>query len=233
MFILGIETSARIGGVALIGDKDLVVEYRLNTGMRHSERLMIAIDRLLGDAGIRLEDLGGIAISIGPGSFTGLRVGLSTAKGISAATGKPIIPVPTLDAMAHNIRFSRCLICPMIDARKKEVYAAIFEPINDSGIRRITDYMVNRPEKILDYICDKAIFLGDGAEVYHDLIVERLSEKALFAPRSLSHSAVAVAEIGSDILRNGFKHEEILTPLYLRKSEAEIKSHECKRGIKY
>lgn len=228
MLILGIETSTRIGGIALIDDKDLIAECRLNIGMVHSEKLMIVIDRLLGDAGIWLEDLDCIAVSIGPGSFTGLRIGLSTAKGISTATGKPIIPVPTLDAMAHNMRVSRCQICPMIDARKKEVYTAIFEYGNTFGMRRITDYMVDKPGKILDYICGEAIFVGDGAEAYHDLIVERLGEKALFVPNGLSSSAVTVAEVGSNMFKNGIKHEKTLIPLYIRKSEAEIKSQDCK-----
>lgn len=224
MLILGIETSTSIGGVALIDNKGLIAEYRLNIGMVHSERLVPAIDRILSDAGIRLENLDGIAVSIGPGSFTGLRIGLSTAKGIQAATGKSVIPVPTLDAMAAMAQFSGCQICPMIDARKKEVYAAIFEHSNSSGISRITDYMVDKPEKILGSIYGEAIFLGDGADLYRDLIIDRLGDKALFVPKNLSPSAAAIAELGSNMLRDGIKHEEILIPFYIRKSEAEIKS---------
>lgn len=224
MLILGIETSTTIGGVALIDDKALKAEYRLKISMAHSEWLLKGIDRLFKDTGIRLEDLDCIAVSIGPGSFTGLRIGLSIAKGISTATGKPIIPVPTLDAMAHNIQFSRSQICPMIDARKKEVYAAIFEHSDTIGIRRITDYMVDKPERILESIYCETIFLGDGAEAYHDLIVERMGGKALFAPKSLSPSAVTVAELGFNMFKSGIRQEEILAPFYIRRSEAEIKS---------
>ncbi|MEK6577428.1 MAG: tRNA (adenosine(37)-N6)-threonylcarbamoyltransferase complex dimerization subunit type 1 TsaB [Nitrospirota bacterium] len=223
MLVLGIETSTGIGSVALINDKGLLAEYRINIGMVHSERLMIAIDRLLSDTGTELEKLSSIAVSIGPGSFAGLRIGLATAKGIQVATGKPIAPVPTLDAMAQSLKFARRQICAIIDARKKEVYAAIYENSNNSGIRRITDYMTDKPEKVLAHISFETIFIGDGAELYRNIIIDRLGEQALFAPKGFSPSAVTVAEIGADMIRNGVRHEEALIPLYLRKPEAEIK----------
>ena len=223
MLVLGIETSTGIGSVALINDKGLLAEYRINIGMVHSERLMIAIDRLLSDTGTGLENLNSIAVSIGPGSFAGLRIGLATAKGIQVATGKPIAPVPTLDAMAQSLKFAGRQICAIIDARKKEVYAAIYEHSNNSGIRRITDYMTDKPEKVLDHISSETIFIGDGAELYRNLIIDRLGEQALFAPKGFSPSAVTVAELGADMIRNGVRNEDALIPLYLRKPEAEMK----------
>ncbi|MBI5745646.1 MAG: tRNA (adenosine(37)-N6)-threonylcarbamoyltransferase complex dimerization subunit type 1 TsaB [Nitrospirae bacterium] len=223
MLVLGIETSTCIGSVALINDKGLLAEYRINIGMVHSERLMIAIDRLLSDTGTGLEKLTSIAVSIGPGSFAGLRIGLATAKGIQAASGIPIAPVPTLDAMAQSLKFAGRQICAIIDARKKEVYAAIYESSNNSGIRRITDYMTDKPEKVLAHISSETIFIGDGAEPYRNLIIDRLGEQALFAPKGFSPSAVTVAELGADMIRNGVRHEEALIPLYLRNPEAETK----------
>ncbi len=223
MLVLGIETSTGIGSVALIDDKGLLAEYRINIGMVYSERLMIAIDRLLSDTGTGIEKLDSIAVSIGPGSFAGLRVGLATAKGIHVATGKPIAPVPSLDAIAQNLKFAGRQICAMIDARKKEVYAAIYENGKNSGIRRTTDYMTDKPERVLAHITSETIFVGDGAELYRDIIINSLGEQALFAPKGFAPSAVTVAELGADMIRNGTRHEEVLIPLYLRKPEAETK----------
>ena len=122
MLVLGIETSSRHGGVAIIGEDRVLCEAVLSVEVTHSERLLPAVDRALDEARITLEGLGGIAVSIGPGSFTGLRIGLSTAKGLAYATGLPLVGVPTLEAMAWTLPAARWQVCPVLDARKQEVY---------------------------------------------------------------------------------------------------------------
>ncbi len=118
MKILAIETSTMLGGIAIMGEAEgLIMEVRLNVRSTHSERLMSEIDHALKQAGMKITDMDVFGISIGPGSFTGLRVGLSTVKGFSYATGKPVVSIPTLEAFAWNFPFSPYPVCPMLDAR--------------------------------------------------------------------------------------------------------------------
>ncbi len=127
MRVLAIDTSTMLGGIAVMDDAGLIVETRLNVKSTHSERLMTELDHTLKRAGLKISDIDVFAAAIGPGSFTGLRIGLSTVKGFSYVTGKPIVSVPTLEALVWNFPYSRYPICTMLDARKKEVYAALFK----------------------------------------------------------------------------------------------------------
>src|SRR4030066_249418 len=111
MLVIAIETATMAGSVAIVDDARVISEITLNARATHSEKLMVAIDRLLGDSGLAIDDMDGVAVSIGPGSFTGLRIGLSAAKGLSYASGKPLIGIPTLDAPGLNMNFSSFLIC--------------------------------------------------------------------------------------------------------------------------
>jgi tRNA threonylcarbamoyladenosine biosynthesis protein TsaB len=122
MRLLALETATLAGGAALLDDGRLVGESRLNIALTHSERLMAMVDRLLQDCAWEASSLHGLAISIGPGSFTGLRVGAATAKGLALALDLPVAPVPTLDALAATLPFADAPVCPLLDARKGEVY---------------------------------------------------------------------------------------------------------------
>ena len=143
MRVLAIDTSTMLGGVAVMDDLlGLVAEVRFNVKSTHSERLMTSVEYVLKQSGYTIADMDFFAVAIGPGSFTGLRIGLSTVKGFSYATGKPIVSVPTLEALAHNFPFSQYLVCTMLDARKKEVYAALFKWKDDSFIRLIDEMSI-------------------------------------------------------------------------------------------
>src|SRR5512140_1876972 len=149
MKILSIETSTMLGGVAIIDDAaGLIAETRLNVKTTHSERLMTAVNNTLIQSELDLEAIDAFAVAIGPGSFTGLRIGLSTVKGLSYATGKPIVTVPTLEAFARVFTCCRYPVCLMLDARKSEVYAAVFE-WEKAGIRKIVEEISIRPEDLL------------------------------------------------------------------------------------
>ena len=132
MKILAIDTSTMLGGIAIMDDLTLIAETRLNVKSTHSERLMTEIEHCLKQSSLKISDIDVFAVAIGPGSFTGLRIGLSAVKGLSYATGKPIVSVPTLDALALNFPYSRYPVCTMLDARKKEVYAALFKWEDDN-----------------------------------------------------------------------------------------------------
>jgi len=224
MLVLGIETSTRQGGVAIVGEDHVLCETVLNVEVTHSERLLPAVDRALDEARITLDGLGGIAVSIGPGSFTGLRIGLSTAKGLAYATGLPLVGVPTLEAMAWTLPAARWQVCPVLDARKQEVYAALFrhEP---EGLRRVTEDAALPPEDLCRLIRNPTLFLGDGADAYGALFRERLGDKMLLPPlASRGARPACVAELGRRRLLRGERDEpDSLVPRYLRPSEAELR----------
>jgi tRNA threonylcarbamoyladenosine biosynthesis protein TsaB len=152
MRVLAIDTSTMLGGVAIVDElSGVVVEVRLNVKSTHSERLMTTIDYALKQSGYTISDMDFFAVATGPGSFTGLRIGLSTVKGLSYATGKPIVSVPTLEALTRNFPFCRYPVCTMLDARKKEIYAALFEWRDDGFIRLINEMSV-RVDRLLEKI---------------------------------------------------------------------------------
>jgi tRNA threonylcarbamoyladenosine biosynthesis protein TsaB len=224
MLVLGIETSTMQGGVALVGDRGLASEYTLNVEATHSERLLPTIDRMLQDAGVGLDDLGGIAVSIGPGSFTGLRIGLSTVKGLAYATGLPVVSVPTLEALAWTVPGARWQVCPVLDARKQEIYTALFlhEP---AGLHRLMEDVALAPEDLCGRIRKPTLFLGDGVEAYAEVFRALLGDKLLLPPvASRGARPACVAELGRGRLLRGERDAvESLVPRYLRPSEAELR----------
>jgi len=232
MKILAIETSTMLGGIAIMGEAEgLIVEVRLNVRATHSERLSSEIDHALKQAGMKITDIDVFGISIGPGSFTGLRVGLSTVKGFSYATGKPVVSIPTLEAFAWNFPFSPYPVCPMLDARKKEVYTAIFKWRGKGcrcGFDRVLGEASMRPAELLNAIDGPTIFAGEGAELYRDLILNIAGEKAIFpAPQFMVPSPANAAYIGLRKAVNGDFSEPVnLIPFYIRRSEAEIRYRE-------
>src|SRR5262245_30280350 len=146
MRILALETSTLAGGVALLEDGRVVGQTLRDVALTHSERLMAMVHRLLEDCRASLAQLGGLAVSIGPGSFTGLRVGAATAKGLALALDLPVAPVPTLDALAANLPFAAAPVCPVLDARKGEVYLSRYEWRHE-GMARLWDYLALSPEE--------------------------------------------------------------------------------------
>ena len=224
MIVLGIETSSLHGGVAVVGAEGLVAECILNLEVTYSERLLPAVERVLADAGLTVEDLGGLAVAIGPGSFTGLRIGLSTAKGLAAASGTPLVGVPTLKALAWSHPLSRYPICPILDARKGEVYCAMFRWAHGEFEQVMADAALP-PAALAARIAEPTLFVGDGVAAYGRFLAGALGPRAVFAPPSLSGARpVAVAALGRDRLLRGERDDPAaLVPSYLRPSEAELK----------
>jgi tRNA threonylcarbamoyladenosine biosynthesis protein TsaB len=223
MLVLGIETATTTGSVALLSEEGVIAQYSLNIEVKHSERLMATIDRVLSDARLTLADVGGIAVSIGPGSFTGLRVGLATVKGLAFATGKPVAAVPTLRALAWNLPYAAHPVCPLFDAKKKEVYAALYR-VEGTKLVQMTEERVVPLVKLLESLDGTTVFTGDGARQFRAEIAGVLGERALFAPRAATlPSAASVAEIGLGMIREGAASDpDGLVPMYLRRPEAEV-----------
>jgi len=224
MLVLGVETSTMQGGAALVGEDGLRSEYTLNVEATHSERLLPTIERMLRDAGIGLDALAGLAVSIGPGSFTGLRIGLSTIKGLAYATGLPVVGVPTLEALACTVPFAREQICPVLDARKQEVYAALFRCEQGQLVQIMEDAAMS-PEALCAKIRRPTIFLGDGLAVYGEVFQKHLADHMLVSPPPNRGARPAwVAEIGRRRLLRGERDAvDALVPRYLRPSEAEFR----------
>jgi len=222
--VIGIDTSTMTGSIGLVDEDRPVAQYSLKIDVTHSERLMEAVDIVLQGARSKLEEIDGFAVSIGPGSFTGLRIGLGTVKGLCMATGKPASAVSTLEALASNMPFCRYLLCPILDARKKEVYAALFKYREDGCMIRLTDDRVVSPESLIGQIREPVVFLGDGVDVYKDFLKGRLGDNAYFAPmNAMLPSGISVARIGLSKLERGEIISGAEVPVYIRRSEAELK----------
>ena len=225
MKILGLDTSTPVGSIGIIDDESVVAEYSLNVVETHSSRLMPAIDEVLRRASLKIHDIEAFAVAIGPGSFTGLRIGLGTVKGFCYALKKPIVGVVTLDALAYNVKFVDKLICPILDARRGEVYAALYRGFAGGRLERQTDYLCTKIEPLLETIAEPTVFLGDGLNSYKDNIAETLQDKAIFTtPFFGLCRGAAVALLGYERLKAGESDDYFsITPFYIRKSEAEVR----------
>lgn len=215
MKVLAMDTSTREGSIALLDDYNLIAEYFTDITLTHSERVFPMILSILELTGLRLDEIDGFAIGIGPGSFTGLRVGVSIIKGLAFATDKPVVSVSTLDALAMNISFSPYLISPILDAKRGEIYTALYRW--DNGIKRLTEDMLIEPENFIRNIKEKVIFVGEGLNTYEDFLKKRLRDLALFPPLPLRNlRASNIGLLGIEKLRSGI-HEDIenLSPRYI------------------
>jgi tRNA threonylcarbamoyladenosine biosynthesis protein TsaB len=223
MYILGIETSTTTGSVAVVSENGVIAQYSLNIEVTHSERLMSTVDRVLKDTGLTITDMDGYAVAIGPGSFTGLRIGLAAVKGLALVTGKPVAAVPTLEALAWNLPYSAYPVCPMLDARKNEVYAAMYRFDGTTFVRVMAEAVISLSH-LSELISEKTLFTGEASHLFREEIVNLFGDRALFAPVSaILPSAATVAEIGFAMIKSGKQADlDSVTPLYIRRSEAEV-----------
>ncbi len=232
MILIGIETSTMAGSVALVNEQEVLAEYFLNITTSHAERLLKSIDQILSETETPIEKCEAIAVSIGPGSFTSLRLGVTTAKAMAYALKKPIIGISTLEVLAYNIPFSSYYICPMIDAKKGDVFTALYQWINGGingtkgELKEVIHEKTIPPLGMIRQLdsFEKIVFLGNGSRVYAGMIQAELGERASF-PLFSYHYPLArlVACLGLECL----SHQQIdevktIVPKYLRLSDAEI-----------
>lgn len=223
MKVLGIETATRTGSVAVVSGTGVIAEYTLNIELTHSERLMSTVDRVLADTGISVGDIDCFAVSIGPGSFTGLRIGLAAVKGLALVTNRPVVAVPTLKALAWNLPRTQHPVVPLLDAKKKEVYAAIYRWENDN-LATVMEESTMALADLVSRTAGPALFTGEGSILFRKELRELAGGQALFAPLSAAvPSAASVAEIGMELAAAGQSADpDSLTPLYIRRPEAEV-----------
>ncbi|MDO4166035.1 MAG: tRNA (adenosine(37)-N6)-threonylcarbamoyltransferase complex dimerization subunit type 1 TsaB [Eubacteriales bacterium] len=225
MKILGIDSSGMVASAAVLVDDTLVSEFTVNNKQTHSQTLLPMIDQVVQMSGVALEELDAIAVAAGPGSFTGLRIGASTAKGLGLALDKPIVPVPTLEGLAYRLAGTSGLICPLMDARRNQVYTGIYR-CEPGQLQVVSAQKAVGIEDILRELVDyqePVTFLGDGVPVQMDTIRQMYTGVYQLAPVHLSRqSAAAVAALGQIYYQQGkIETAEEHRPVYLRKSQAE------------
>ena len=225
MKILGIESSSLVASAAIVTDDILTAEYTVNFKKTHSQTLLPMIDEIVSMTETDLNEIDAIAVSGGPGSFTGLRIGSATAKGLGLALDKPLVGIPTVEALAYNLYDVNGLICPIMDARRKQVYTGIYR-YEDHRLVTVKDQMAVGIEELLSMLNEMGetvTFLGDGVPVFKDIIADKLEVPFSFAPSHLSRQrAGAVGALGILYYKEGrtetaAEHK----PDYLRVSQAE------------
>ncbi|MBE7016281.1 MAG: tRNA (adenosine(37)-N6)-threonylcarbamoyltransferase complex dimerization subunit type 1 TsaB [Ruminococcaceae bacterium] len=230
MKILGVDTSSGVATAAICDDEKLICEFVLNNKMTHSQTLMPIIDMCFKHSELTVNDIDLFAVSEGPGSFTGLRIGVTTVKGLAHGANKPIVGVNTLEAMAYNLPFCPYLISPIMDARRGEVYNGVYRFLEGAltEVKSPRALPVSQLIEELSASGEKVVFLGDGVPVFRSELAEKLGDIAIFAPQS-----VGMQKASSVCMAAGKKeqmHYSKLSPVYLRKSQAERELEE--RGKK-
>lgn len=218
MKLLAIDTSTDYLSLAIMRDANVIARFHRRSHMRHSSLLVPMIDKLLKKAKVKLKAIDCFCVSIGPGSFTGLRIGVVTIKGLSYALNKPIVTVPTLDAIAENAKSFKGIICPVLDARKNKVYACLYRS-DGKNMKKISKYLLLPVKDLMKKTSgyDKIIFLGDALH----LMGNPENKKIDWHPR-----ADVVAKLGSEYYKDKkFVSAEDLEPMYLYSRECDITGH--------
>jgi tRNA threonylcarbamoyladenosine biosynthesis protein TsaB len=223
MLILAVDTTTPHGSVALLENSDLLAEVNSVSSLTHSERLLPSINLILSQRGLTIKDIEAFAVAVGPGSFTGIRIGLGTIKSFAMASENPIAPVSALEALALKLKLPHNrLLCPLLDARKGEVYTALFE-VKKGRLVEVIPQGVYSPDQFFSRLPSHRIvsFIGNGVDVWKEKIFEYFKDKARFSSRSL-FIAHEVGILGYGMLKQGKgKDFREIEPLYFRRSQAE------------
>lgn len=234
MRILALDSSGLVASVVIMEEEQTIAEYTVNYKKTHSQTLLPMLDEIVKMTEMDLNTIDAIAIAGGPGSFTGLRIGSATAKGLGLALGKPLIHVPTLEGLACNLYGCSSLICPIMDARRNQVYTGVYR-LNESGLQVVKEQMaidVRVLAEQLNALGEAVTFLGDGVPVYREQLEEKLTVPFTFAPANMNRQrAASVGLRGFQYYREGrietaAEHQ----PDYLRVSQAEREREERERA---
>ena len=225
MKVIAIDSSGLMASAAIVEDDTLVAEYNVQYKKTHSQTLLPMLDELKKMVELDLKTVDAIALAAGPGSFTGLRIGSATAKGLAQAWGKPIVPVPTTAGLAYNLFGATGLICPIMDARRNQVYNGLYT-FEGEKLVTVCEQRALSVEELAEELNargSEVLFLGDGVDVYRTLLEELLRVRHQWALPHLSNQrAGAVAALGEQLYLSGVKQTAAEhTPVYLRMSQAE------------
>ena len=245
MKLLALDSSGLVASVAILDGETLVAEYTLNYKKTHSQTLIPMLDEIVKMTQTELSEMDAIAVAAGPGSFTGLRIGSATAKGLGLALNKPIISVPTLEGIACNFYGTDAIICPMMDARRQQVYTGIYTFSKKAGekegrnlvepvfqvIKMQMAVSIEELAERLNRYRRPVVFLGDGVPVYENVLAEKLTVPYSFAPAYMNRQrAAVVGTLAIQYYKSGkFETAEEHRPDYLRVSQAERERAEQER----
>ncbi|NLK03501.1 MAG: tRNA (adenosine(37)-N6)-threonylcarbamoyltransferase complex dimerization subunit type 1 TsaB [Clostridiales bacterium] len=225
MRILALDSSGLVASVAIASEEALLAEYTINYKRTHSQTLLPMLDEIIRMADLDISDIDAIAVSAGPGSFTGLRIGSATAKGLGLALDKPIIPIPTVDGLAYNLYGTDKMVCPIMDARRDQVYTGLYEFIDDrlNVISPQKALSIDELVEEINQIGRETIFLGDGVPIHRERIENKMKNDYEFAPIHMNRQrAGAIAALGLQYYRLGqVESADQHQPVYLRMSQAE------------
>jgi tRNA threonylcarbamoyladenosine biosynthesis protein TsaB len=228
MKVVGIETSGLIGNIAVCDGSTVVGKKTYGKNFSHGKEIVSSLKSIFNEIKWEPNDIDLIAVSIGPGSYTGLRIGVTCAKTLAYGLGKPVIDVPTLDVLVENVRDNNAkTICPVIDAKRKSVYACIYDRNNNEN-RKITDFLIISPDGLIDMLPESTLIFGDGIAPYKDIFSQK--DLTIVEDEKLGIADAAnVAGLGMERYEQGMRCEiNALAPLYLRKSEAEERQKESR-----
>lgn len=234
MKILAVDTSATAASVAVAEENKLIGEFSINTALTHSQTLMPMVDELLKNTGLSVNDIDAAAVNAGPGSFTGVRIGVAAVKGIAFPKNLPCVSVSTLESMAYNMLGNDCIVCSVMDARCSQVYNALFR-VKGCTVTRMTDdraLSLTDLKNELQNINEKVVLVGDGAVLCSKFLGEEL-ENIMIAPfNNRIQTASSVAYAAFEKINNGetVKADELM-PVYLRLPQAQ-REHNKKLGVK-
>jgi len=227
MKVLAIETSSPMLGVALVDESAVLASYELLADRAHAAELPLAVERVLRAAGLSLRKLDGVAVSIGPGSFTGLRIGVAFVKALLAGVPKPLAGVPSLDVLATPLAWTPGRVCAVLDARQRNVYAAVYHA-KDGRLNRQADYRLTTAAELAGSLAESrepVLLVGDGLAQYRDVFAEALGARARFAEPALWLPRAAVlGRLGRERLQQGQSDDPArLSPLYLYPLECTVR----------
>lgn len=234
MKVLAIDSSGLVASIAVVEDETLIGEYSINYKKTHSQTLLPMLDEVAKMIELDLADIDVIAVSAGPGSFTGLRIGSATAKGLGLALDKKLVSVPTVDALAYNLWGTDSVVCPLMDARRQQVYTGLYEFREDRMYSLLPQCAVGINDIIeqVNQLKRAVIFLGDGAPVFKETIIQNCQTPYSFAPAHMNRQrAASVAVLGGVLFAEGkAEPAEAHKPDYLRLSQAERERMEKEKG---
>ncbi len=225
MKLLAIDSSGLVATVALLNDDTIMGEYTIHNKKTHSQTLLPMIRDLLEMAEVRTDELDALAVAAGPGSFTGLRIGAATAKGLAQALDLPLVAIPTLEGLAYNVVGTDSLVCPLMDARRNQAYYGIYE-VAENGVTTVVEQAAGPLEDVIrhiNHLGSPVVFLGDGVPVFEEQLRREIQVPYQFAPAHVRYQrASSVAVLGKFAME---RHETLsageFSPFYLRVSQAE------------
>ncbi|WP_099189936.1 tRNA (adenosine(37)-N6)-threonylcarbamoyltransferase complex dimerization subunit type 1 TsaB [Tepidibacter mesophilus] len=234
MKVLGIDTSSKAASVAIMEDNKLISEYTINNNKTHSQKLMPIIENMFKLNEMSANDIDLISVCIGPGSFTGLRIGVATAKAIAHVRDIPVVVVNSLEALSFNVSMTNKTVCPMIDAQKKQVYTCKYSWDKDS-LLKVEDIDVKKVEDLAEELkssLEEFVLIGEGVDLHKEVFGN--INNVYIAPNSHRASrASSICEIGIEKFKKGdTKNHYEVVPYYIRKSQAEVQYDEKMKRLK-